>query len=146
MSDTSAPYAPTFWTGVAPVEPGMPDRAFETAEAVLDRGDDDVVPHRARLRPQHVAVDLDARVGQPNDRQIRHLVGQHDIRAARQHQRPFSGVGCSVKSADDRDDRIGGLAGDQATGDRADAQGGQRRERHLFGDRYTPEARCDHGP
>ena len=30
--------------------------------------------------------------------------------------------------------------------DRADAQGGQRRERHLLGDRYTPYQRTDHGP
>ncbi len=63
---------------------GDAGKAFETTEAVLERGDHDVVPHRARLGAHDVAVDVDARVGQPDHRQVGHLVGQHDVGAARQ--------------------------------------------------------------
>jgi hypothetical protein len=112
-------------------------QAFEAAEAVLERGGHDVVPHRAGLGAQSVPVDVDTRIGQPHHRQVGYLVGQHHIGAAGQHQRPCSGVRAAVQGADDGDDRFGGLAGDQPARDRTDTQRGQRRERHLLGDRYT---------
>ena len=63
-------------------------KALETAEAMLERGDDDVVPHRTGFGAHDVAVDVDARIGQPHHGQVGDLVGQHDIGAARQHQHP----------------------------------------------------------
>jgi hypothetical protein len=105
---------------------------------VLQCGDHDVVPHGARLGAQEVAVDGDARIGQPHDRQAGHLVGHHDVRATRQHQRPLRRAGFLVQRPDDGDDRLGRHAGDQALCDRPDAQGGQGCERHLFFDGETP--------
>ena len=119
--------------------------AFEAAEAVLQCGDDDVVPDRARLGTQDVAVDVDACVGEPHHGQAGHLVGHHDVRATREHQRPFRRAGFVVQRPDHGDDRLGGLAGDHAFRDRTDAQGGQRCQRHLLHDGDTPYQRTDHG-
>jgi hypothetical protein len=105
---------------------------------VLERGHDDVVPHRAGLRTQDVAVDADARAGQPDHRQVGDIVGQHHVGSACQHQRPLRGVGSGVQGAQRGDDLLGGLAGDHAARDRADAQRGQRREGHVLGNRDTP--------
>ena len=83
--------------------------------------------------------------GQPDHRQVGHVVGQHDIGATGQHQHPFTG-GSGIQGAHHVDDLFGALAGDQAARDRADTQRGQRCERHLLGDRHTPYQRTDHGP
>ena len=118
---------------------GYPRQTFQAAEAVVQRGDDDVVPHGTRLRAQDIAVDADARIGQPNHRQVGHVVGQHDIRPAGQHQHPLIGFGVTpVQGAHHVEDLFGALAGDQAACDRADTQRGQRSDRHLLGDRRTP--------
>ena len=121
---------------------GYPGQALQPPETVLERGDDDVVPHRAGLRAKDVAVDADARIGQPDHGQVGHIVGQHHIGAACQHQHPV----IRVQGAHHVGDLLGALTGDQAAGDRADTQCGQRSERHLLGDRDTPYQRTDHGP
>ena len=75
LCDTSWPYAPTFCTGVAPVEPGMPDSASMPGELLLDRVPHDVVPRRAR-RDRERGAGARGRVG--------HL----DAASARRARRP----------------------------------------------------------
>ena len=92
VSATSTPYAPTFCTGVAPGGPRDARQALQPAEPVRQRRDHHVVPHRAGLGAHDVALDGDLGVGEQDDGQVGEVVGQHDVRSARQHEdSPASG-------------------------------------------------------
>ena len=119
-----------------------PRQALQAAEAVLERG-------RRRRRP---TPRPPPRAGCCRRRGCPHWpAGPRSGRTSRRPaphwiRLPAPAPGRRPVSAQDGDDLLGGLAGDQAAGDGADTQRGQRSERHLLGDRYTPYQRTDHGP
>ena len=141
VSATSAPYAPTFCTGVAPSGPRDARQAFQPAEPVRQRRHHDVVPHRAGLGAHDVVLDGDLGVGEQDDGEVAQVVGQHDVRSARQNQ----GVTVGAERAGHVDHFLGGVTCDQPSRNGSDAQGGQRRQRHRLGDGRTPNQPIDHG-
>ena len=70
VSATSWPYAPTFWIGVAPAEPGMPDRHSTPDQPVADRGRRRTSSHGspAATRTGHVVVVLGRSTSTPRER------------------------------------------------------------------------------
>ena len=58
-SDTSCPYAPTFWIGVAPTQPGMPDRHSRPAQPRWTQRSTSASQLAGGGRDQHRAVGDD---------------------------------------------------------------------------------------
>ena len=96
-----------------------------------------VVPAGTGLRPQQRTVDVHRVIRQPDHGEIAQVVGDHHIGAAGEHQ--YRPVTRPIQRGQRRHDLLGGGAGDQAAGDRADPQGGQRRQRHPVRHRRTTE-------
>ena len=86
VSLTSCPYAPTFWIGVAPVEPGMPERHSMPAQSMRDRHRDEVVPRLARGDAHHrvvvIALNGDAAQIDADHDAVEAFVGDEEIAAA----------------------------------------------------------------
>ena len=136
VSATSAPYAPTFCTGVAPAEPGIPDRHSSPpspwASAVTTTSSH-TAPASARTtlpstviwcwpagrRSGRSASSASTTFDPPASTSTDCVVGV-ELRARR-------ATTCSVL-----------VAGDQPSRDRADAQCGQRRQRHRLRRRAHP--------
>src|ERR1700731_1470919 len=99
VSATSAPYAPTFCTGVAPRRSWNSRKALQPAEPMGQRGDDDVVPHRTGFGAHDVVLDGDLGVGEQHDGQVGEVVCQHHVGSTGEHEDV-------VYSPQDRDDLL----------------------------------------
>jgi hypothetical protein len=135
VSLTSWPYAPTFWIGVAPAEPGTP-LGTRPRPAALDGSAHDAVPGLAGRGSQlDRTVDLlgaDAAHGDLHDQRIDAFVGHDQVGAAAQHVK----LGAVLTRPGERplDRRFVGRVHEPACGP-ADAEGRQRAERDPLLDR-----------
>ncbi|CAG7029739.1 hypothetical protein PICSAR164_04529 [Mycobacterium avium subsp. paratuberculosis] len=118
-----------------PGRAGDAGQAFQPAQAVLDGGEHDVVPHRPRLGAHQIALDGDSVVGQPHRGQVTQRVGDHQVRAAGEHQHriTLSGKPFGVQPAQRGDHLFAAGTGDQPARGGSDPQRGQRRQRRRVG-------------
>ena len=96
-SATSWPYAPTFWIGVAPTDPGIPESASMPAMPCSTQNADERVPLLARgdVEPDPPVAALrllDAARRDPHDRPGEPLVGDDDVAAAREDEHRLAGL------------------------------------------------------
>ena len=101
----------------------MPGQALEALQPVLDAARDELVPGLARLDDEQVALALDPARADEHDRARHALVGDHDVRAARQQQR-------GPLTAHRRDQLLLGVGLDQPLRGAAEAQRRQGRQPH----------------
>jgi hypothetical protein len=119
-------------------------QALQAAEPVGQRRHDHVVPRRTRLGAHDVVVDRDLGVVQPHDRQVGEVVGDDDVGATAKDQGAFHRV-TGGEFAQDGDDVVGGVTGEDPAGNGSEPQRGHGRDgdghRHLD----ATDIRTDHG-
>ena len=100
VSATSAPYAPTFCTGVAPADPGMPDRHSSPPSPCASDGRPRrrPTPHRPR-RAATLPSTVIVGVGEPHDGQVGQVVGEHHVGSAGRAPGRVGGLRSRARSA-----------------------------------------------